>query len=52
VREALALLATLDKKWFLLVDGTDELEALSGLWPLGHSGDVLYTSQNEHLRSL
>jgi hypothetical protein len=52
VYEALALLATLDKEWLLLVHGANELEAIAGLWPLGHKSNLLYISRNSHLRSL
>ncbi len=52
VHEALALFASLDEEWLLLIDGADELEAIAGLWPPGHKGNVLYTSRNLHLRNI
>jgi len=38
--------------WLLLVDGADNLEDISGLWPPGIHGDILYTSRNRMLRRL
>ena len=38
--------------YLLLFDGADDLETLSGLWPPGTVGDILYTSRNAMLRRL
>ena len=38
--------------WLLLVDGADNLEDISQLWPPGIHGDILYTSRNRMLRRL
>jgi hypothetical protein len=43
---ARALLALLNKEWLLLVDGADQADALSGLWPPGPYGNVRHTSRN------
>ncbi len=43
---ARALLASLRDEWLLLVDGADDAEAMSGRWPPGRYGDILYTSRN------
>ncbi len=47
---ARALLDSLDEQWLLLVDGLDEAEAMSGLWPQGRFGNVIYTSRNPVLK--
>ncbi len=47
---ARALLASLREEWLLLVDGADDAEAMSGLWPPGRYGDILYTSRNPVLK--
>jgi len=38
--------------WLLLFDGADNIEDISGLWPPGIHGDILYTSRNQILRRL
>jgi hypothetical protein len=48
---AQALLASLDEAWLLLVDRADEVEDVSGLWPPGQYGDILYTSRNPMLKT-
>ncbi len=49
---ARALLASLTEEWLLLVDGADDANAMSGFWPPGQSGDILYTSRNPVLKDL
>jgi hypothetical protein len=34
----------------LLVDGADDVDAMTELWPPGCSGNVLYTSRNPVLK--
>jgi hypothetical protein len=41
-----AALASLSEEWLLLVDGADDASALSGLWPPGRSGNIVFTSRN------
>jgi hypothetical protein len=43
---ARALLESLDEQWLLLADGLDEAEAMSGLWPQGRFGNIIYMSRN------
>ena len=38
--------------WLLLFDGADNLEDVSGLFPPGTHGDIIYTSRNPMLRRL
>jgi len=49
---ALRELEFYEGNWLLLVDGADNLEDISGLWPPGIHGDILYTSRNPMLRRL
>jgi len=49
---ALRELEFYEGNWLLLVDGADNLEDISGLWPPGIHGDILYTSRNWMLRRL
>ncbi len=49
---ARALLASLREEWLLLVDGADDVDAMSGLWPPGRHGNILYTSRNPVLKEL
>jgi hypothetical protein len=51
VSAALTLVASLTEKWLLLVDGADNLETLSGLWPPGCKGNIICTSKNALLGS-
>ncbi len=45
-------MASLDEEWLLIVDGADEADAKSGLWPPERYGNVLYTSRNPVLKDL
>jgi hypothetical protein len=47
---ARASLAALREEWLLIVDGADDADAMSGLWPPGRSGSILYTSRNPTLK--
>ncbi len=38
--------------WLLLFDGADNIQDISGLWPPGIHGDILYTSRDQMLRRL
>jgi tetratricopeptide (TPR) repeat protein len=49
---ARGLLASLSDDWLLLVDGADDANALSGFWPSGQNGNILYTSRNPVLKDL
>ena len=49
---ALRELENYKSNWLLLFDGADDLEDISGLWPPGIHGDILYTSRNPMLRRL
>ena len=49
---ALQQLEYLETEWLLLFDGADDIDAISGLWPPGLRGNVLYTSRNHMLRQL
>ena len=49
---ALRELENYKSNWLLLFDGADDLEDISGLWPPGIHGDILYTSRNRMLRRL
>jgi hypothetical protein len=49
---ARGLLASLTEEWLLLVDGADVANAMSGLWPPGQNGNMLYTSRNPVLKDL
>ncbi len=44
VDAAKSLLASLREERLLLVDGVDDIDAMSGLWLPGHHGNILYTS--------
>ncbi len=46
-----ASLAALREEWLLVVDGADDTDAMSGLWPPGRSGNILYTSRNPTLKN-
>ncbi len=46
VNEARTVFDCLCEEWLLLVDGLDDIDAMSGLWPPGRYGNVLYTSRN------
>ncbi|KAI4265159.1 MAG: hypothetical protein L6R35_007180, partial [Caloplaca aegaea] len=50
--EALQELEFCQGRWLLLFDGADSLEEISGLFPPGRYGDVIYTSKNPMLRRL
>ncbi len=52
LKSARGLLGSLNDEWLLLVDGADDANALSGLWPPGPLGNVLYTSRNPFLTAL
>ena len=52
VESALRVLEQFDKELLLLMDGADDPTVLSGLWPPGFKGNVLYTSRNSSLRDL
>jgi hypothetical protein len=52
VAAARALLASLREKWLLLVDRADDVNVMTGLWPPGRHGNVLYTSRNPVLKEL
>lgn len=39
-------------RWLLLVDGANYPDEMSGLWPPGTRGDIIYTSRNMMLRKL
>lgn len=49
---ALRELENYKNNWLLLFDGVDDLEDISGLWPPGIHGNILYTSRNRILRRL
>ncbi|KAL9611396.1 MAG: hypothetical protein Q9167_003937 [Letrouitia subvulpina] len=50
--EALQELEFYQGRWLLLFDGADSLEEISGLFPPGRYGDIIYTSRNPMLRRL
>ncbi|KAL8831591.1 MAG: hypothetical protein Q9170_005232 [Blastenia crenularia] len=50
--EALRQLELYQGTWLLLFDGADNLEEISGLFPPGRYGDIVYTSRNRMLRRL
>ncbi|KAL8741601.1 MAG: hypothetical protein Q9190_005811 [Brigantiaea leucoxantha] len=50
--EALRELELYQGRWLLLFDGADNLEEISGLFPPGIHGDIIYTSRNQMLRRL
>ncbi len=52
LESARGLLGSLNDEWLLLVDGADDVSAMSGLWPPGQHGDILYTSRNPFLKVL
>ena len=52
LEEALQKLEFYQGKWLLLFDGADNVEDVSGLWPPGIYGDIIYTSRNPMLRRL
>ncbi|KAL9017793.1 MAG: hypothetical protein Q9185_004882 [Variospora sp. 1 TL-2023] len=50
--EALRELEFCQGRWLLMFDGADSLEEISGLFPPGRYGDIIYTSRNPMLRRL
>ena len=52
LEEALRRLEISKGRWLLLFDGADNLEDISGLFPPGIYGDIVYTSKNRMLRRL
>jgi NAD(P)-dependent dehydrogenase (short-subunit alcohol dehydrogenase family) len=52
VDAARASLASLREEWLLLVDGADDVDAMSGLWPPCRHGNILYTSRNPVLKEM
>jgi hypothetical protein len=49
---ARAALASLSEEWLLLIDGADDVDAMSRHWPPGNCGNILYTSRNPLLKHL